>query len=102
MATRARGLTAAAAEQRFLVDAFTQLDDLLARKATAPTDSSMLALQQQIQRWLVVFAREHLADICARLMRAAALHVADTPALSSKHLPKKADAVLTIPHAGGI
>ena len=27
--------------------------------------------QQMIQRWLVIFAREHLADICDKLMRAA-------------------------------
>lgn len=42
-----------------------------------------------IQRWLVVFAREHIAEICAKLMRAANEH-----ALPSLQL------AVRLPHAG--
>ena len=71
----------AASETRgFLRDAFDQLDQVLRRKVQAEqragsssdvkVDSELKASQQMIQRWLVVFAREHLVDICEKLMTA--------------------------------
>ena len=69
--------------QTFLQDAFNQLDEVLKRKralATAEEDGAdraqfsaaeIKASQQMIQRWLVIFAREHLPDICEKLMACA-------------------------------
>ena len=34
-------------------------------------DADLKASQQMIQRWLVIFARDHPADICEKLMAAA-------------------------------
>ncbi|KAL3914876.1 MAG: hypothetical protein SGPRY_007468 [Prymnesium sp.] len=52
-----------------------QLDEVLKRNAqdnTAEADAagpSQAMSQQMIQRWLVIFAREHLPDICEKVRR---------------------------------
>jgi hypothetical protein len=44
--------------------------------------------QQMIQRWLVIFAREHLADICDHLMRAANEYMPVDAAQAPSAMPK--------------
>ena len=85
----------------FLNDAFQQLDEVLKRKAEAqaqqpppPPTQELKASQQMIQRWLVIFARDHPADICEKLMAAAKEHSATAvPArsLPKQQLPTKSD-----------
>ena len=85
----------------FLNDAFQQLDEVLKRKAEAqaqqpppPPTQELKASQQMIQRWLVIFARDHPADICEKLMAAAMEHSATAvPArsLPKQQLPTKSD-----------
>lgn len=98
-----------AAEKSFLHDAFHQLDEVLKRRSTDvnstanPGASSsepatearerrrqIREADQMIQRWLVVFAREHLGDICVRLMKCAREH----------YVPPPQSGVIRLPHAG--
>ena len=95
----------AAAAAPFLQDAFEQLDEVLLRRTslTAGTQSApdasqdVRAARQQIQRWLVVFAREHLSDICTKLMHCAGEHAPAAPVADAGkntpriRLPQKAD-----------
>ena len=60
-------------EKPSLNSAFQSLDDLATEIKQGGTDQSMVA---ELQRWLCVFAREHLADICAKLMAAMDEHAA--------------------------
>ena len=101
---RARGVTAGATKG-FLRDAFEQLDEVLRRTSSdsergrvGASPQEVRAARQQIQRWLVVFAREHLVDICEKLMSAAAEYEAAEPkAAADAHsiLPHKADGPAT-------
>jgi hypothetical protein len=98
-----RSARSAGVSKPFLRDAFEQLDATLRR--TAASDAApeeVRAARQQIQRWLVVFAREHLTDICDKLMETAAEHAPAATAgeaakikLPQKKLPQKADGPTT-------
>ena len=92
-----RPTSASATNQQkpFLRDAFEQLDEVLRRTGSielSPDD--VRAARTQIQRWLIVFARENLADICAKLMSTALEHSSnETETTNPKaiRLPQKAD-----------
>ena len=94
----------AAAAGPFLQDAFEQLDEVLLRRTTSTAGAQSVpdasqdvrAARQQIQRWLVVFAREHLSDICTKLMNCAGEHAPAAPVSDAGknpriRLPQKAD-----------
>jgi hypothetical protein len=98
-----------AAEKSFLRDAFEQLDEVLKRRAAGAAGaagasgsgeaaSGMHGRQRQvreadqmIQRWLAVFARQHLADICMRLMKAAKEHDVPVAQQAEARLPHSGD-----------
>ena len=56
-------------DKPFLNSAFELLDELASKIEQDASDTQSSAVAQ-LQRWLCVFAREHLADICAKLMTA--------------------------------
>ena len=84
--------SALAQEKTFLVDAMKKLDEVLRRGADSDPGETKAA-RQMIQRWLAVFAAEHLADICSKLMAAAQEHAEVEPPTERRlfRLPQKAD-----------
>jgi len=99
-----------AAEKSFLRDAFEQLDEVLKRRAAGAAGAAgasgsgeaatgmherqrqVREADQMIQRWLAVFARQHLADICTRLMKAAKEHDVPVAQQAEARLPHSGDA----------
>ena len=89
-----------AAEKSFLHDAFQQLDEVLKRRMADVGEHVTEAREhrrqikqadQMIQRWLVVFAREHLADICVKLIHVASEHAVPVPQPRDVKLPHAND-----------
>ena len=96
MTMRSRHAAASNQQKPFLQDAFEQLDEVLRRTNGNPDlgPEAVRAARTQIQRWLAVFAREHLTDICAKLMSTALDYQPaepETPNPKSIRLPQKAD-----------
>ena len=94
-------------EKSFLRDAFDQLEEVLKRRAAGAAGASgsgeaaagvherqrqVREADQMIQRWLAVFARQHLADICTRLMKAAKEHDVPVAQQAEARLPHSGDA----------
>ena len=94
-------------EKSFLRDAFDQLEEVLKRRAAGAAGASgsgeaaagvherqrqVREADQMIQRWLAVFARQHLADICTRLMKAAKEHDVPISQQAEARLPHSGDA----------
>ena len=73
-------------DHAFLLDAFTQLDEVIQLRMTGTSNPQTEAAEQMIQRWLAVFAREHLGDICVKLIHAAELHAVAPTEVRLPHL----------------
>lgn len=93
MRPRGVGSAANANQKSVLLDAFEQLEQVVKqRERSGEPYGQVRAAEQMIQRWLVVFAREHLADICAKLLQAAAdAAMREMRPPTQLQLPKKGD-----------
>ena len=78
----------ASMEQGFVSDAFRTLDEVL-KRTQSPSGSRVE--QQMIQRWLLVFARQHLSEVCEKLMEALTVYGASQHAGQRLRLPHAAD-----------
>eukprot|EP00315_Gephyrocapsa_oceanica_P038271 CAMPEP_0185426998 /NCGR_PEP_ID=MMETSP1365-20130426/15117_1 /TAXON_ID=38817 /ORGANISM="Gephyrocapsa oceanica, Strain RCC1303" /LENGTH=606 /DNA_ID=CAMNT_0028031099 /DNA_START=63 /DNA_END=1880 /DNA_ORIENTATION=- len=92
-------------QSTFLRDAFTQLDTVVQRKREAaeagrPSGPDLRRSQQVIQRWLVLFARQHLHAICNKLMTVADASDKQDEALAAEKNPRRKRQVLPSLSAG--